>query len=274
MLTGAGIGLRGPHVAELARRTPAVDWLEVLADNHLGAGDLEPLLALRADYPMALHAVSMNLGGTDPLDFDHIRAIGALADRLDVAVVSDHVAFTAHRGRHVHDLLPVPFAPAVADHIAERVARVQDVLGRRILVENASRYLAFEADVMSEAAFLCRIVERADCGLLLDVNNAFVSQRNLGADAEDLLGGLPLDRVGQIHLAGHADHGDHVVDTHDGPVSDAVMTLFTAVQRRRPGMPAMIEWDTDVPALEVLLAEADRIRSAMRAAEEATWRAA
>ena len=247
-------------MAALAARPGAVDWLEVLIDNHLEPGDLDPLLTLRRHHPLALHAVSMNLGGTDPIDVDHVRAIGARADRLDAAVVSDHLAFTAHGGRHLHDLLPIPLRPEVADHVADRVARVQDLLGRRILVENPSRYLAFEADTLDEAAFVERVVERADCGLLLDLNNVYVSARNLGHDARAVLDRLPLERVGQVHLAGHADRGTHLIDDHGGAVADPVHDLLAALRRRRPQVPVMIEWDTALPSLDRLLAEADRLR--------------
>lgn len=258
-VAGVGIGLRAPHFHQLAGEDHGVPWLELLADNLLGRGGAVPgqLDHLAERYGLTLHCVGMNLGGSDPLDLGYLRAVAALARRLGVTLVSDHLCFTAHRGSHYHELLPLPFDDEAVRHVASRIAQVQDLLGARIAVENVSAYLRVAAP-LDEAAFISAVCTEADCHLLLDVNNLYVNQVNLGFDAVRALAALPLSRVREIHLAGYRDAGGYLIDTHDCAVAEPVWDLFRKVVRMLPTVPVCIEWDNQVPPLQVLLAEVRR----------------
>jgi len=196
----------------------------------------------------------------DPLDQRLLRGLRALADRVEPAYVSDHLCWGRHRGRYAHDLLPLPYTEEALEHVVSRVRQVQDALGRQILLENVSSYVEYTASTLCEWEFLARIAEEADCGILLDVNNVYVSARNHGFDPDAYLAGIPIERVGQFHLAGHSDHGDSVLDTHDAPVADAVWELYRSAVRRFGRVPALIEWDDHVPELDRLVSESRRAR--------------
>jgi uncharacterized protein (UPF0276 family) len=261
---GHGVGLRPKHYPALRNGTARVDWFEVISENFMIAGGL-PLAALdraRAVAPVALHGVSLSIGSTDPLDEGYLRALRALAARVEPAWISDHLCWSGAGGHHAHDLLPLPYTEEALDHVVARVVAVQDRLGRPILLENVSSYLTFVHSTIPEWEFLGAVAERADCGLLLDVNTVHVSARNHGFAATDFLAGLPGDRIGQIHLAGHTDMGAYLFDTHDGPVSEPVWDLYSDVVRRFGRVSTLVEWDDHVPALEVVCAEAERARAA------------
>ena len=265
---GFGLGLRPDHYRDFLEQRPRVDWLEILSENYMvpGGKPLAWLDTLRRDYPMAMHGVSLSIGSVDPLDDDYLRALRALADRIEPAWVSDHLCWTGVDHENLHDLLPLPYTETALRHVAARVQRVQDVLGRRLVLENVSSYVAFVRDEMSEWEFLAELAQRADCDILLDVNNVHVSAFNHGFDAHRFIDAMPAARVRQIHLAGHEDCGDHLVDTHDHPVSEAVWQLYAYTARRLPDVPAMIERDDHIPPLGELVAELDRAREVAAAA--------
>ncbi|MBX3626791.1 MAG: DUF692 domain-containing protein [Rhizobacter sp.] len=262
-LSGFGLGLRVEHYAEFLDGHPAVDWLEVISENYLvpGGKPLAHLDRIRAEYPMAMHGVSLSIGSTDPLDRDYLRELKALTRRIEPAWVSDHLCWTGVDHHHLHDLLPLPYTEEALRHVSERVMQVQEVLGRRLLLENVSSYVSFEGDEMSEWEFIAELARRADCELLLDVNNVYVSSRNHGFDARRFIDAMPREWVRQIHLAGHEDHGDHLIDTHDHPVCDAVWELYAYTVGRLGAVPTMIERDDHIPPLPELLAELDRARA-------------
>lgn len=261
-VSGVGIGLRDPHFQQLMDQDHGVPWLELLADNFLARGGLSPLQLDRIAerYPVTMHCVGMNLGGTDPLDLNYLEAIGAVASRARPAWISDHLCFTARHGRHYHDLLPLPYDDEAVRHVARRIRQVQDFLGRRLVVENVSAYVRATAP-LSEAQFVAAVCDEADCELLLDINNLYVNQVNLGFDALRALEALPLARVREIHLAGYEDKGHFLIDAHNHRVSEPVWQIYRQVAQRLPDVPVCIEWDNDIPALGVLLAEARRART-------------
>jgi uncharacterized protein len=259
---GFGLGLRVEHYADFLDAKPAVDWLEVISENYMvpGGKPLTRLDAIRRDHPMVMHGVSLSIGSTDPLDQSYLRDLKALAARIEPAWISDHLCWTGVDHHNLHDLLPMPYTEAALRHLTARIQQVQEVLGRRLLIENVSSYVSFEADEMSEWAFINELLKRADCELLLDVNNVYVSSRNHGFDPRTFIDAMPRERVRQIHLAGHEDHGTHVVDTHDHPVCDAVWALYAHTVRRLGAVPTMIERDDHIPPLAELLAELDQAR--------------
>lgn len=260
-LSGFGLGLRTDHYGDFLDTRPSVDWLEVLSDNYLvpGGKPLHYLESIRCDYPMAMHGVAMNIGSCDPLDMQYLKAVKALAQRIEPAVISDHLCWTGVDGKRLHDLLPLPYSEEAVQHVAERIQRVQDFLGCRLVIENVSTYVVAEAP-MSEWEFLAAIAETADCELLVDINNIYVSGRNSGLDPLTYLQQLPVHRIRQFHLAGHSDYGDHCVDTHDHPVCDAVWDLYAAALDLYGDVPVMIERDDNIPPLAELLAELDIAR--------------
>jgi uncharacterized protein (UPF0276 family) len=210
---------------------------------------------------VALHGVSLSIGGTDALNAAHLRELRALAARIEPAYVSDHLCWGTHGGRYAHELLPLPYTEEALVHVVARVAQVQEALGRQILLENVSSYVAFRESTMPEWEFLAQVAERADCGILLDVNNVYVSARNHGFDAGAYLEGIPPARVGQFHLAGHSDRGAYLLDTHDAQVPDAVWELYRAAVRRFGKVPSLVEWDDNIPELPELLAESAKARA-------------
>ena len=227
---GFGLGLRPVYYREILENKPNVDWFEIISENYMipGGRPLAMLERIRADYPIVMHGVSMSLASTDPLDFDYLRDLKALATRFEPTWVSDHLAWTGVHGVNLHDLLPIPYTSEALAHVVERIKRVQDYLGLQILVENASTYVTFRESEMDEWDFVKEMAERADCLLLLDVNNVFVSGFNHGFDPGRFIGSIPVERVVQLHLAGHSDLGTHKIDTHDQPICEDVFRLYRA----------------------------------------------
>jgi uncharacterized protein (UPF0276 family) len=269
---GFGLGLRIPHYDTILAESPAVDWFEIISENYLveGGKPLHYLDRIRARYPIVMHGVSLSIGSTDPLNRDYLKDLKALAVRVQPAWISDHLCWTGAHGTHLHDLLPLPYTEEAVAHVAGRVAQVQDFLGRRILLENVSSYVSYVHSQMSEWEFLRAVAERADCLILLDINNIYVSSFNHDFDPLDYLNGAPRERVQQFHLAGHTRHGDYIVDTHDHPVIDPVWELYRQAVRRFGPVSTMIERDDHIPPLAELLDELDRARAiAGRALEEA-----
>ncbi|HYS07158.1 MAG TPA: DUF692 domain-containing protein [Myxococcales bacterium] len=260
---GHGIGLRPKHYGRFLAEAPSVDWVEAISENFLAPGGrpYAVLEKVRREVPVVLHGVSLAIGSVDPLDERLLRGLRALADRVEPAYVSDHLCWGRHGGRYAHDLLPLPYTEEALAHVVSRVGRVQDALGRQILLENVSSYVAYADSTMPEWEFLARVAEEADCGILLDVNNVYVSARNHEFDPDAYLAGIPAGRVGQFHLAGHSDHGTHLLDTHDAPVTGAVWELYRSAVRRFGSVPALVEWDDHVPELEVVVEESRRARA-------------
>ncbi|GAA0863086.1 DUF692 domain-containing protein [Sphingopyxis soli] len=268
---GFGLGLRPDHYPDFLRGPQPVDWLEIISENYMvpGGKPLAMLDAIRADYPMVMHGVSLSIGSDEPLDMDYLAALKALESRVEPLWISDHLCWTGINAHNTHDLLPLPYDAPALDCVVENIGRVQDYLGRRILIENPSSYVTFRSSDRSEWDFLAEMAERADCLLLLDVNNIYVSARNHGFDPEDYLAGLPADRIQQMHLAGHSDMGDHVIDTHDTDVCDAVWDLYASAIRRFGSVATMIERDDAIPPLADVLAELDCARALSARALEA-----
>lgn len=265
---GFGLGARPVHYEELLRTRPRVDWLEVLTENYLvpGGKPLHYLEQLRRDYPVVMHGVSLSIGSADPLNLDYLAQLKDLAARVEPLWISDHLCWTGVAGRNLHDLMPLPYTEEAVAHVAARVARVQEYLGRRILLENVSSYVAYRASEITEWEFLAEIARRADCLILLDVNNLYVSSRNHDFDPAAYLEGVPAERVQQIHLAGHENCGDCIIDTHDAPIADPVWDLYGEAVRRFGPVPTMIERDDNFPPLAELVAELDHARRVARAA--------
>ena len=260
---GHGVGLRPDHHADILEGARGIDWLEVITENVMveGGNPRRVLRAARELYPVVLHGVSMSLGSVDPLDERYLDTLAELVREVEPAWVSDHLCFARVDGKSGHDLWPIPYNEESLAHVAERIARVQDRLGLRILVENVSSYVSYRASTMGEAEFLAELARRADCGLLVDVNNIYVSAQNHGLDAVAYLDALPADRVGQFHLAGHSDCGTHLLDTHDHPVCEEVWQLYGRAVARFGAVPSMIERDANIPPLAELVAEVDRARA-------------
>ncbi len=261
---GFGLGLRKEHYQEILDQRPAVDWFEILSENYMVAGG-KPLYWLervREHYPLVMHGVSLSIGSSDPLDMDYLRDLKALVERVEPEWISDHLCWTGLGGHNFHDLLPLPYTEETVRHVAERVVRVQEFLGRRILLENLSSYVTFRDSEMSEWAFLTAVCETADCLILLDVNNIFVSAVNHDFDPRAYLEGVPAERVWQFHLAGHTtnESGRILIDTHDQPVRDEVWDLYAEAARRFGPVSTMIERDDNIPALDELLEELGQAR--------------
>lgn len=260
---GYGLGLRVDHYQEILDGDPAIDWFEVLSENYMvpGGRPLEFLARFRARYPLVMHGVSMSIGSSDPLDRDYLTRLKQLAATVEPAWISDHLCWTGVDGINLHDLMPLPYTEEALGHVAARVREVQDVLGRRILLENVSSYAAFHASQISESEFIAEIARRADCLILLDINNIFVSSCNHGFDALDYLVDIPVERVQQFHLAGHENHDGLIIDTHDAPIVDPVWDLYAQAVRRFGPVSTMIERDDRIPPLAELLAELDQARA-------------
>jgi uncharacterized protein len=266
----AGIGLRSPHVAEVLATRPALAWLEVHPENYLGGGPaVRALQAIRQDYPVSFHAVGLSVGTADGLDRRHLGRLKILADRLEPALVSEHLAWSQVSGAYLNHLLPLPYTDEALAVVCRNVDEVQTTLGRRVLIENPSGYLRFTASTIPEVEFLAALVRRTGCGLLCDVNNVYVTTQNLGLDPVAYLAALPPGAVDEIHLAGHsvndADGQLLLIDDHGSPVSPAVWALYEHALRRFGAVPTLVEWDTEVPTLEVLLQEARRAEARLQA---------
>jgi hypothetical protein len=260
---GVGVGLRTVHFGHILARKPEVDWFEVLSENFLDTGGrpLHVLDQVAERYPVVLHGVSLSIGSTEPLDRGYLRKLKALARRTRAHWVSDHLCWTGVLGRNVHDLLPMPYTEAALRHTAARVRQVSDILERPLVLENPSSYVEFAASTMPESEFLARLARDADCGLLLDVNNVYVSAFNHGFDPVAYIDAMPADRVVQYHLAGHTHHGTHIVDTHSDHAVPEVWQLYARACRRTGPVSTLYEWDENIPAFEVVHAEAQKART-------------
>jgi uncharacterized protein (UPF0276 family) len=266
----AGVGLKGGHFSAVDDGRPDVGWFEVHAENYMGAGGPAHyyLERIREAYPLSIHGVGLSIGSNAPLDPAHLSRLKAVVDRYEPQMFSEHLAWSSHGGVYLNDLLPLPYTSQTLERVSEHIDQVQAVLGRRMLLENPSTYVDFESSTMSETGFLEEVARRTGCGLLLDVNNVYVSATNLGYPALEYIAEFPLERVGEIHLAGHAPDRDEagrplLVDAHDRPVADEVWSLYAATLEHTGPLPTLIEWDNDVPEWPVLLNEANAAQQAL-----------
>lgn len=261
---GFGIGLRSAHFECVLRDEPPVDFFEILSENFLDSRGWprHVLDRVAARYPIVMHGVSMSIGGSDPLDLDYLRKLGELADAVDARWLSDHLCFTGTGGTTTHDLLPLPLDEESLAHVIERVRIAQDFLGRPFALENPSSYYRFPSDTIDECDFLAAVANESGCGLLLDVNNVYVSSVNHRFDPYDYIARIPADRVMQIHLAGHTNHGTHIIDTHDDHVIDEVWDLYRYTIARIGAVSTLVEWDAKIPPLDVVHAEVLKARAA------------
>jgi uncharacterized protein (UPF0276 family) len=259
---GIGIGLRTTHFGHILSQKPEIDWFEVISENFLNTQG-RPLYVLdqvTERYPIALHGVSLGIGNTDPLNREYLARLGALARRTRAHWVSDHLCWTGIGGRNTHDLLPMPYSEESLAHTVDRVKQVSDILERPLVIENPSSYVQFAQSTMTEWEFLARLAEEADCGLLLDVNNVYVSSFNHGFDPNDYVDGIPADRVVQYHVAGHTNKGTHIIDTHSDHAIDAVWALYRRAWQRTGATATLYEWDEDIPEFDVVHREALKAR--------------
>jgi uncharacterized protein (UPF0276 family) len=267
MIRGFGLGLRPQHYGQMLQTRPQLDWLEIISENYLVAGG-KPLYfldQLRERYPMVMHGVSLSVGSTAPLDFAYLSELKALATRVRPGWISDHLCWTGVAGLNLHDLMPLPYTAEALRHVAGRIGQIQDFLQQRIVIENVSSYVTYRSSEMTEWEFIAALTAEADCDVLLDVNNIYVSSINHGFDARQFVAGIPAARVRQIHLAGHSRQGDFLIDTHDTAVPPAVWELYRHTVRRLGAVPTMIERDDNIPALPELLDEVQLAREALAA---------
>jgi len=251
---GFGVGLRSAHFTQIVREWPDVDWFEIISENFMDSGGRprHVLDQIAERYPVVMHGVSLSIGSSDPLNFDYLARLKRLADAIRPRWISDHVCWTGVAGRNTHDLLPIPFNEESLRHVVERIRCVQEYLERPLILENPSSYVTFADSTMTEWEFIARMAREADCGLLLDVNNVYVSSINHGFDPRAYLRSLPHERVVQFHLAGHTNLGTHCIDTHDGHVVDAVWDLYEDALGLTEGVSTLVEWDANIPTFETL----------------------
>lgn len=259
---GFGLGLRTQHYEAILSENPAVDWFEIITDNYLVPGGKPHyyLDQIRERYPLVMHGVSLSIGSVDPLDMDYLKQVKALDTRIKPAWISDHLCWTGVNGLNTHDLLPLPYTQETINHVASRLRQVQDYLGQPILIENASSYLTYKQSEMTEWEFLTEIVRQSGCYILLDVNNIYVSSVNHEFNPLDYLYAIPAERVVQIHLAGHSNQGEYIIDTHDAPVAAAVWDLYAAAVKHLGSVSTMIERDDNIPPLSDLLCELEQAK--------------
>lgn len=259
---GYGLGLRKEHYDAVLKERPEVDWFEIISENYMvdGGKSLDYLTRIREHYPMVMHGVSMSIGSTDPLNMDYLKRLKALVNRVEPAWFSDHLCWTGVDGLNLHDLMPLPYTDEAVRHVADRISRVQDFMGRQMLLENVSSYMSFSDSHMSEWEFFREIVERADCLILLDINNIYVSAFNHNFDPYTYLTAIPTERVYQFHLAGHSRENDFIIDTHDQAIIDPVFDLYGAAVQHFGRVSTMIERDDNIPPLPELLDELKQLR--------------
>lgn len=263
---GFGLGLRTDHYESVLSEHPKVDWFEVITENYLvpGGKPLYYLDRIRERYPLVMHGVSMSIGSTAPLNFEYLKQVKQLAARINPEWISDHLCWTGVDGINLHDLMPLPYTEEALRHLVQRIKQVQDFLGRRMLFENVSSYVSYSTSEMTEWKFISTLANEADCELLLDINNVYVSSVNHGFDPIEFLKSVPVNRVRQFHLAGHQNNGTHIVDTHDEPVADEVWDLYRFARRHFGDVATMIERDDNIPPLAELVSELDIARNLAR----------
>jgi len=266
---GVGLGLRRELAGMTFDHADHIDWLEFVPENYMGLGGAarQRLERAQSDFPLISHGINLSIGSTDPIDHDYIKSIKALLDQTNSAWWSDHLCFASHGGVYMHDLLPLPFSHEAVDHIASRIVKVQEQVGRPFLLENISFYMQMPGHEMSEAQFLSEILEKADCGLLLDINNIYVNSLNHGFDPYEFLAQIPMERTVQIHLAGHSDKGDVVIDTHGTSVVQPVFDLLKFVLSKTDVKAVMLERDQNFPEFSELLGELNTIRDIVRSTQ-------
>jgi uncharacterized protein (UPF0276 family) len=259
---GYGLGLRKEHYETVLAERPEVDWFEVISENYMvdGGKPLDYLTRIREHYPMVMHGVSMSIGSTAPLNFDYLKKLKDLVARVEPAWFSDHLCWTGVDGLNLHDLMPLPYTEEAVQHVADRISQVQDYMGRQMLLENVSSYVSYGDSQMTEWEFLCAVAERADCLILLDINNIYVSAYNHNFDAYNYLYAMPDERVYQFHLAGHTVEKNIIIDTHDHPIADPVFELYAAAIKHFGRVSTMIERDDHIPPLAELLEELNQVR--------------
>lgn len=263
---GCGLGLRAHYYLEILNTLPKIDWFEIITEDYTLPGG-RPLIYLdkvREHYPIVMHGVSLSLGSTDPLNFDYLKQVKILADRVSAAWISDHCCWTGINDINMHDLIPLPHTEEAINHMANRIMQVQDFLGRQIAIENVSSYIDYNESIMPEWEFLTAIVKKADCRLLLDVNNVYVNSVNHGFNPHDFINKIPVDRIQQFHLAGHTHNGTHLIDTHDMPIIEPVWDLYATALKRFGKISTLIERDDNYPPLSELLAELERAKSTVK----------
>ncbi|CEG58314.1 MNIO family bufferin maturase [Legionella fallonii] len=256
---GMGLGLRTDHYQYILEHSPAVDWFEILTENYLfdGGRPLYYLDKVRENYPLVMHGVSLSIGSSEPINYDYLKKVRQLAERIQPKWISDHLCWTGVNQRNIHDLLPLPYTAKTIDHIVERIKCVQDFYKQQILLENVSSYITYKESEMTEWEFLTEIAHRADCLILLDINNIYVSSYNHGFDPETYIHAIPVERVQQFHLAGHQNCDDYIIDTHDHPVINEVWELYAKAIKRFGDVSTMIERDDHIPPFEELWSELD-----------------
>lgn len=262
---GVGVGLRSSHYPHIEAEYPDIPWFEVLSDNYLcdGGPSLSHLEKIRDSYPITLHGVGMSLGSTTPLNQHYLTKLKFLIQRVEPLLISDHLCWTSLNNQHFHELLPLPYTEEAIHHVAKRIREVQDFLEQRIMIENVSSYLSFKHSTLTEWEFLQAIAQEADCLILLDINNIYVSAKNNGFNPYDYLTGLTTDRIAQFHLAGFEDHGNYLLDTHSAPICPEVADLFTAALKQFGAVPTIIEWDKQIPDFSQLQREANMAQKLM-----------
>ncbi len=262
---GLGLGLRHTHFAHILEHTPQVDWFEIISENFMySKGRPRHILRQIAEkYPIVMHGVSLSIGSTDPINMDYLKALKELAEEINPKWISDHLCWTGVVGTNTHDLLPLPLTNATLNHVTERIDSVQEYLGRPLIIENPSTYLTFKTSDIPESEFLKQLVEKTGCGLLLDVNNTYVSCFNSGDDPVKYIENLPHEAIVQMHLAGHQHCGTHIVDTHDRPVTQEVWKLFNLAWQKTGGVSTLLEWDGNIPGFDICLKELHKAKQFM-----------
>lgn len=260
---GVGVGLRTPHVVQILRAKPALDWFELLADNHMVAGGWARRQAIEVAqlYPVTMHCVGMSIGSLDPLNYEYLNKVKALAAEVKPKLISDHLCWTSYCSHYSHDLLPLPFTEEALGHVVERINKIQDFLGRRIAIENVSSYMTFEHSSINEVEFVNAVAQQADCSILFDLNNLYVNHVNNGQDAQGYLDAIDLTRVAEIHLAGFERKENYLLDAHNNHVHDDVWNYYQYFLNCATDIPTLIEWDHNIPAFEVLYAEAMKAKT-------------
>ena len=269
-LHGIGVGLRAPHVNEILTKQPKLDWLELLADNHISDGGLarQQAVEISRHYPVTMHCVGMSIGSTDPLNFSYLDKIKSLADEIKPKIISDHLCWTSLYQHYSHDLLPLPYTQEALNHLTERIIHIQDYLGQQIAIENISSYLTYKHSSIDEIEFINQLADAADCLIVFDINNLYVNQKNNQQNSIQYIEKINLNRVAEIHLAGFEDEGSYYLDSHNNRVSDEVWNLYQRFLARSTNIPALIEWDHDIPQFNVLYNEAQKAKKIMQTTKE------